>query len=582
MSFLKSIRKKPVHLKNILLVSTVRCFVLLALIVALCVTYLAVDSRRSSQEYVSSLASSMDESLNLVDSTLQTVGRYLSTSETLTSFFLSSANQSPTHLQTIYDTMDLTVIYSDIIQDIAIVSPDGMVRSFYNSYSLSYIDQLKSEGAYDFSSTALSSPRYFFFPDFRGEHDPMFIYLFPLISTSTRADAVRIGTVVLACRQSALESILKLDLSSPYRCTLEDESGREVVSATGGDFVETRSCVSASLSSSALPLKIHVSSQGGYRGQITSIVAAMLGMMIAYVAFTLLYFSRVLRQRLVQPIHQLVEAIPALTSSHQPLSATFVPELDVIVGSINRMVAQLEEAHSNAIHMQTELLETQLRNNEAELYALQSQINPHFLFNTLQCVRSLAIIHGVEDISAISSALSAILRYSIREMQQVSLREEMNIVRQYLKIIDIRYQNRFSYEIEIADDVLDCACPCMIIQPLVENAIIHGVAASDGGGTIRILGRVEGGVVHIEVADNGAGISAEKLAELQQRLQLQLFDMMESHEKYGKSFGLLNIQRRIQLQYGEEYGLTLLSADGWTRLMLRFPAVKFVKPPIGE
>lgn len=143
----------------------------------------------------------------------------------------------------------------------------------------------------------------------------------------------------------------------------------------------------------------------------------MLGLMIAYVAFTLLYFSRVLRQRLVQPIHQLVEAIPALTGSHQPLSATFVPELDVIVGSINRMVAQLEEAHSNAIHMQTELLETQLRNNEAELYALQSQINPHFLFNTLQCIRSLAILHGVEDVSAISSALSAILRYSIREMQ---------------------------------------------------------------------------------------------------------------------------------------------------------------------
>ena len=122
----------------------------------------------------------------------------------------------------------------------------------------------------------------------------------------------------------------------------------------------------------------------------------------------------------------------------------------------------------------------------------------------------------------------------------------------------------------------------MIIQPLVENAIIHGVAASDGGGTIRILGCVEGGVVRIEVADNGAGISAEKLAELQQRLQLQMFDMMEAHEKYGKSFGLLNIQRRIQLQYGEEYGLTLLSADGWTRLLLRFPAVKFVKPPIGE
>lgn len=576
------LNKRPVHLKNILLAATVRCFLLLALIVAICVSYLAVASRRSSQEYVSSLASSMDESLNLVDSTLQTVGRYLSTSETLTNFFLSASTQTLDNLKAIFDTVDLTVVYSNVIQDIAVITSDGAIRSFYNNYSLAYIDQMKASGAYDFSSAALTGPRYFFFPDFQGEHDPMFIYLFPLISTSTRAEATRIGTVVLACQQSALKSILELDLSSPYRCALVDENGCEVVSTAGGDFVQTRSSVSASIESSALPLSIHVSSQGGNRGQITSVVASMLGLMIAYVAFTLLYLSRVLRLRLVQPIHHLVEAIPTLSDSHQPLATTGVPELDVIVGSINRMVAQLEEAHSNAIHMQTKLLETQLRNNEAELYALQSQINPHFLFNTLQCVRSLAILHGAEDVSAISSALSAILRYSIREMQQVSLREELGIVRQYLRIIDIRYQNRFLYEIEIDDEVLDCACPCMIIQPLVENAIIHGVAASDGSGIIRILGRAENGVIHIEVSDNGAGISAEKLAELQSRLRLQLFDMMESHEKYGKSFGLLNIQRRIQLQYGEEYGLTLLSADGWTRLMLRFPAVKFVKSPPGK
>ena len=159
MSFLKSTRKKPVHLKNILLVSTVRCFVLLALIVALCVTYLAVDSRRSSQEYVSSLASSMDESLNLVDSTLQTVGRYLSTSETLTSFFLPNNAQSLESLEAIFDTVNLTVVYSNIIQDMAVVTCSGAIRSFYNNYSLSYIDLMKAEGAYDFSSTALSGPR---------------------------------------------------------------------------------------------------------------------------------------------------------------------------------------------------------------------------------------------------------------------------------------------------------------------------------------------------------------------------------------------------------------------------------------
>lgn len=569
-------RRKKVRLHRLLLMASLRCFTVFVAMALVILLLFYEDSRRSSEAYVVSIANSMNESLNLLHSTLETVSRYLAVYEPLAELH-QAGSQSLEDLESIYDMVALTVTYSDIVQDMAIVSDDGAVRSFFSNYAGEYVHLILENQSYDFSDTSLTGVRYFFFPDYESVHDPMFLYLFPLISTSPNAEAERVGTVVFACRMSALESILELNLNSPYRCALIDASGTEVAACVANGYVDSPSNHRAVLQSSAFPLAIHVSTHGQAVFQIAPLALASVCALLLFIVFVIFYFSRVIQRNLAQPIECMVRFMPriSLQTEQSLLPNTNVEELDIIVSSINDMIVQLEDASRNAIRMKTELLETQLRNNEAELYALQSQINPHFLFNTLQCVRSLAILHHADDVSTISSALSAILRYSIREMQLVSVREEINIVRQYTSIIDIRYQNRIVCEIDVPEEALNCACPCMIIQPLVENAVIHGVAPLGAEGRICILGRILDGDLDFEVSDNGVGMDSEKLRSMQSRLQLHLFDMLESGNRYGQSFGLLNIQRRIQLQYGEEYGLTLSASDGWTRLHLRFPAIPF-------
>lgn len=574
----KSASGSTVRLKNIILMTSLRCFSVLLIIVIIVVGMFSYNSRRTAQEYANSLVGSIAESIKLIDSNLKTVSRYLAVYEPLSSLYSSHQPKTADEMENIYDTVYLMSNVFGLVRDVAVVTPSGNARSFISSLSIDYINTLMDENSYDFSTTAQTEPQYFFFPHHESPHDSMYVYLFPLYDTNIQRPYVeRIGTVVFACETDNLENLLNLDLVQPYHCALLDSDGQEVLSRVSGQYKDSPSNLRAALNVDFMGLTIQLSQSGAFALNLSQPVPLALTMLVLFMLFTMLTFSKVIRRSLTAPINRLVQIMPSvrLQRNHVSLPSTKIEELDIIVNSINLMVDQLEEASRNTLKIRTELLETQLRNNEAELYALQSQINPHFLFNTLQCIRSLAILNRAEDVSAVCSSLSAMLRYSIREMQMVTVREEINIIRQFLNIMDIRYQGRFAFEIEVPDALLDCACPCMIIQPLVENAIIHGVASTDSGGVVRIHGDISDGVINFEISDNGAGIDDERLRQIQQRLSMQLYDMLESSNKYGHSFGLFNIQRRIQLQYGEEFGLSISSQDGWTRLFLRFPATAF-------
>lgn len=571
-----------VRLKNIILMTSLRCFAVLLLIVVAVMLLLTRNTLRTSQEYANSLVGSIEESIKLIDSNLQTFSSHLAVHEPLASLYASPLPKSTDTMQDIYSTVYLMVNFSDVLRDVAVVSPQGDIRSFVSSLSVDYIEIIMDEQSYDFTSTAHTAPQYFFFPHHESPHDTMFVYLFPLYDAKVHNPQVnRVGTIVFACELENLQNLLNLGLANPYHCALIDSHGQEVLSRTSGDYKDSSANLRASLYASSMDLHIQLSQPSPAWPSLAQPIPLALAMLLLFMLFIVFYFSKVIRRSLTQPINRLVQIMPSvrLQRNHVALPPTHIEELDIIVNSINLMIDQLEEASRNTLKIETKLLETQLRNNEAELYALQSQINPHFLFNTLQCIRSLAILNRAEDVSTVCSSLSAMLRYSIREMQLVSVREEMKIVHQYLKIMDIRHQNRFAHEIDVPESLLDYACPCMIIQPLVENAIIHGVASTDSGGIVRIHGSISDNIIRFEISDNGAGIDDERLHQIQQRLSIQLYDMMESADKYGRSFGLFNIQRRIQLQYGEEFGLTISSEEGWTRLFLRFPATPFSPTP---
>lgn len=202
---------------------------------------------------------------------------------------------------------------------------------------------------------------------------------------------------------------------------------------------------------------------------------------------------------------------------------------------------------------------------QAELTALQSQINPHFLYNTLESARGQALIDGNIEIAKMMEALSAFFRYSIsRKGSLVRLRDELANIENYMMIQRYRFNNRFTMEIlidEEDEEAYDYKIPKLIIQPVVENAIFHGLEESLEGGIVSIEVIVTEKNLIITVSDNGKGMDAKTLADLNHRIHTQMMplDRQEGKGTANTGIGLLNIHKRIQLLFGEEYGLSVYS-----------------------
>jgi len=204
---------------------------------------------------------------------------------------------------------------------------------------------------------------------------------------------------------------------------------------------------------------------------------------------------------------------------------------------------------------------------QAELTALQSQINPHFLYNTLESVRGQALIDGNTEIAKMMEALSAFFRYSIsRKGSLVTLRDELANIENYMMIQRYRFNNRFSMEIfidEEDEEAYDYKIPKLIIQPVVENAIFHGLEENLEGGAVSIEVIITERNLIITVSDNGKGMDTKTLSELNERIhsQIILFDQPKGKQQRNTGIGLLNIHKRIQLLFGEDYGLNVYSTQ---------------------
>lgn len=217
----------------------------------------------------------------------------------------------------------------------------------------------------------------------------------------------------------------------------------------------------------------------------------------------------------------------------------------------------------------------QLIKKQAELDALQSQINPHFLYNTLEAIRGQAIEYGLKDIELMTRALSRLFRYSISNHNTlVTLREELENVENYLFIQHLRFNNKFIKTSRIDDDTLDYKVPKLIIQPIVENAIYHGLEMKIGQGQICIRANLTKTRLVISIKDDGLGISESKLKELNAALSKGITQVEPARSK-NSSVGLRNVNARIRLTYGKEYGISIYSTEKiGTEVQLSLPLIQ--------
>lgn len=198
---------------------------------------------------------------------------------------------------------------------------------------------------------------------------------------------------------------------------------------------------------------------------------------------------------------------------------------------------------------------------EARLEALQAQIDPHFLYNTLQTVSGIAIEKNVYEIEEINNHLSRMLRYSLSKKKSlVKLEEELENIKSYMCIQKYRYGERICLKWELSEEVLGCMVPVFTLQLAVENAMKHGLETKVGPGIIRIYAdRISEHTQRIFVEDNGSGIAEEKLAEINKMLH-------ERTEEYPQNVydrkGLRNLNERLKQQFGQAYGVELKNNAG--------------------
>lgn len=247
-------------------------------------------------------------------------------------------------------------------------------------------------------------------------------------------------------------------------------------------------------------------------------------------------------------------------------------------GEISRVINEMKKRIKKLTENQY-LLE--MKTTEARLQVLQSQINPHFLYNTLDNIYCIAQIEEIEPITILTKNLSEMLRYSIDTKQMfVSLAEEIRYLKAYLNIINIRYEDRVSLKIQVEECVTDCQVFRLLLQPLVENACIHGILPSKVvKGIICITAKKDGKDVVIEVRNNGVILSDDKLKEISKKLAGEGSFVPRECRK-GAGIALENVNERIRLFYGKEYGMTMERIDGWgtcVRIRQKYMAVKWSK-----
>lgn len=203
------------------------------------------------------------------------------------------------------------------------------------------------------------------------------------------------------------------------------------------------------------------------------------------------------------------------------------------------------------------LLQRERELSEANIKMLQAQLNPHFLYNTLDTLKWLGKANQIPKVATLSSSLAQILRMSISAGPMIRLSEEMKIVSAYIEIQKIRFEDKFQFDFELPKGYEDCLVPKLILQPLVENSIIHGLSESENGIISISVCETENEDLQIQVKDNGKGMSEEKVTELNQNVREN-----KHTEQTKNSIGYYNVNAIIKLNYGEAYGLQAYAREG--------------------
>lgn len=321
-----------------------------------------------------------------------------------------------------------------------------------------------------------------------------------------------------------------------YQITLRDQ----VITEFDTPLKDQNFCRSVSILNDAGTLQCHT---GEIYHSVRTLIFVSLGIFMAFLLllFTISRFAEAFARRIRAINRTLSETV------RNNFSVTFSEEYGDEIGDLTKMLNQMIRETKQLIQ---DVYESQIKEREYEMKALQAQINPHFLYNTLSAINWHALTTNNTEISEIVTALSKFYRTALNQGNNVTtVQNELDNIRAYVQIQQKIHNYSFDVIYEIAEDVLSCRMPNLIIQPIVENAIEHGIdLKTEGRGCLWIRAWRDGVNLLLEIADNGLGITESSIEQLLRQ--------------DSKSYGLQNVDKRLRLFYGENYHMKYFFQDG--------------------
>lgn len=300
---------------------------------------------------------------------------------------------------------------------------------------------------------------------------------------------------------------------------------------------------------------------GSIRNQVSlkyvSVILLVIFLETLLMIILLFIFMHRVNANIILPITSINDYIKNLmiVNVYRPLEISANNDIMYLANEINTMILRNKKLANDAMVSQEKMYEYEIREKNITLYALANQVNPHFLYNIFELIRSIALVYDISELEIIAMNISYIMRYNLKENEHIKISDELTIVRKYIEIMKIRYDDTFDMEYNISEGVSDIPFAKMIFQPLLENCFNHGYSCGKRRFSIKLSVYIRDSRLCIDVWDNGAGIDEEKLQYIREKLKSE--SGMDTI-----SIGLANVNSRLKLLYGDKYDMDISSQQG--------------------
>lgn len=312
-------------------------------------------------------------------------------------------------------------------------------------------------------------------------------------------------------------------------------------------------------------------SYGEYFSSINTLYVFWITTNTVLLIFSITLIFALLMIKIKNPLYSLLSQLKSIEelNKNQRLEVNGGAEINYLAQTINTLLDSTRVSTKKIIETQAKLYELEIENKESNFYALQSQINPHFLYNTLQCIRGITLIHNVPEIADICTDIAKIFRYSIKGENLVSLSNELEILENYIHIMQIRFDNRYKITTCIPNEMLNTKISKLTFQPILENSFNYGLFNTYNDGFIKIIGKRKNGHNVFYIVDNGEEVDQQNIRAINKKIQLE--KTLPIRGKNAASIGLINVYQRLSALFEDDVSVLITRRFNTTIVKITVP-----------